>query len=153
MPEIIAEPAIVFVTGFALVFCVFAIVYRKITRVTRKLDAISQKFDRVVQHPELSKALNEFDQNLLNALVLMENNIVSALDLNAAKSNEAYAENPIQSSGLHTQAPALAEVTIDKKLQNAVAFAKSGYDAQYITGKLNLRPQLVHEIIELHRPN
>lgn len=153
MPEIIAEPAIVFVTGFALVFCVFAIMYRKITRVTRKLDAISQKFDRVVQHPELSKALNEFDQNLLNALVLMENNIVSALDLNAAKSNEAYAENPIQSSELHTQAPALAEVTIDKKLQNAVAFAKSGYDAQYITGKLNLRPQLVHEIIELHRPN
>lgn len=153
MPEIIADPAIVLVTGFALVFCVFVIMYRKITRVTRKLDAISQKFDRVVQHTELSKALNEFDQNLLNALVLMENNIVSAVDLNTAKSNEAHAENPIHSSGFHTQAPASAEVTIDKKLHNAVAFAKSGYDAQYIMGKLNLRPQLVNEIIELHRPN
>ena len=153
MPEIIADPDIVLVTGFALVFCVFVIMYRKITRVTRKLDAISQKFDRVVQHTELSKALNEFDQNLLNALVLMENNIVSAVDLNTAKSNEAHAENPIHSSGFHTQAPALAEVTIDKKLHNAVAFAKSGYDAQYIMGKLNLRPQLVNEIIELHRPN
>ena len=153
MPEIITEPNIVFVTGFALVFCIFAIMNRKMTRVTRKLDAISQKFDRVVQQTELSKALNEFDQNLLNALVLMENNIVSAVDLNTAKSNGAHAENSIHSSGVHTQAPASAEVTIDKKLHNAVAFAKSGYDAKYIMGKLNLRPQLVNEIIELHRPN
>ena len=153
MPEIITEPNIVFVTGFALVFCIFALMNRKMTRVTRKLDAISQKFDRVVQQTELSKALNEFDRNLLNALVLMENNIVSAVDLNTAKFNEAHAENSIHSSGLHTQAPALAEVTIDKKLHNAVAFAKSGYDAHYIMEKLNLRPQLVNEIIELHRPN
>ena len=153
MPESFTESTIVFVTGFALVFFVFAIMYRKITRVTRKLDAISQKFDQVVQHTELSKALNEFDQNLLNALVLMENNIVSAVDLNIAISNEAHAKNPIHSSGSHTQAPACAEMTIDKKLHNAVAFAKSGYDAHYIMGKLNLRPQLVNEIIELHRPN
>lgn len=153
MPESVTEPTIVLVTGFALVLCVFVIMNRKITRVTRKLDAISQKFDRGVQHTELSKALNEFDQNLLNALVLMENNIVAAVDLNAAKSNDSHPENLIHSSGSQAHAPACAELTIDKKLHNAVAFAKSGYDAQYIMGKLNLRPQLVNEIIELHRPN
>lgn len=153
MPESFTEPTIIFVTGLVLVVCVFVIMNRKVTQVTRKLDAITQKFDSIVQHTELSKALNEFDQNLLNALVLMENNIVSTVDLNTAKSSNAPVENLVYSPDIKNVAHAGTDVTIDKKLLNAVAFAKSGYDAQYIIGKLNLRPQLVSEIVELHRPN
>ena len=153
MPESFTEPTIIFVTGLVLVFCVFVIMNRKVTQVARKLDTITQKFDSIVQHTELRTALNEFDQNLLNALVLMENNIVSAVDLNTAKSSKAPVENPVYSPGIKNVARASTDVTIDKKLLNAVAFAKSGYDAQYIIGKLNLRPQLVSEIVELHRPN
>lgn len=142
--------------SLVLLFLLSAINLKKLSTIKKNNNQIFEKLTENVTHKELQVSLSKFEGAFINSLILMENNITSVVELETQKHenkdekvqlHERYLVDNIFKSSKSETLPA------NQKIDQAVNYAKNGFDSKFISEHLDLKQSLANEIVRFNQPN
>ena len=124
----------------------------KVTKLSRATSELKSNLTDVATNDDISLANKKLDTDLVNAMLLLENNMTQ-------RSEELLAEViELRTHLLKLRTPEpKAHVTgakdFDNKLDDVIAFSHEGISSEEISARLNLNHEFVQDIIQFNRQN
>jgi CO dehydrogenase/acetyl-CoA synthase alpha subunit len=146
-----------FVYGsLALLALVSAVNLKKLSTIKKRNTQILEQLTENVTLKEMQASLSKFESAFISSLVLMENNIISVVELESQKH-----QNKDEKIQLHdkdfvdniSKSPRAEAIPTNQKIDQAVKYAQNGFDSKFISEHLDLKQSLVNEIVRFNRPN
>lgn len=152
MPDIELPTLYIITASFLVLTLSVLLLTAKVGKLLRATSNLKNSLKDVARKDDLTLANKKLDTDLVNAMLLLENNMTQ-------RSEEILAEVIELRSTLskhHTQQPKLkvdGTPEFDNKLDDAIVFAREGVSSEEISARLNLKHEFVQDIIQLHRKN
>jgi CO dehydrogenase/acetyl-CoA synthase alpha subunit len=146
-----------FVYGsLALLALVSAVNLKKLSTIKKRNTQILEQLTENVTLKEMQASLSKFESAFISSLVLIENNIISVVELESQKH-----QNKDEKIQLHdkdfvdniSKSPRAEAIPTNQKIDQAVKYAQNGFDSKFISEHLDLKQSLVNEIVRFNRPN
>jgi len=146
-----------FVYGsLALLALVSAVNLKKLSTIKKRNTQILEQLTENVTLKEMQASLSKFESAFISSLVLIENNIISVVELESQKH-----QNKDEKIQLHdkdfvdniSKSPRAEAIPTNQKIDQAVKYAQHGFDSKFISEHLDLKQSLVNEIVRFNRPN
>ena len=134
-----------------LTLCVLLLAF-KVKKLLTSISELKVSLKVVATKDDLSLANKKLDTDLVNAMLLLENNmtqrseelLAEAIELRTALSKLRTSQHNIPVDGLHD---------FDNKLDDVIAFDLEGLSTKEISSRLNLKHEFVQDIIQFNRQN
>lgn len=134
-----------------LTLCVLLLAF-KMKKLLTSISELKVSLKVVATKDDISLANKKLDTDLVNAMLLLENNmtqrseelLAEAIDLRTALSKLRTSQHNIPVDGLHD---------FDNKLDDVIAFDLEGLSTKEISSRLNLKHEFVQDIIQFNRQN
>ena len=152
MPDIEFPTLYIIAASFLVLTLSVLLLTAKVGKLLRATANLKNSFKDVATKDYITLANKKLDTDLVNAMLLLENNMTQ-------RSEEILAEVIELRSTLtkhHMQQPRLqvdGTQEFDNKLDDAIVFAREGISSEEISARLNLKHEFVQDIIQLHRKN
>lgn len=152
MPDIELPTLYIISASFLVLTLSVLLLTAKVGKLLRATANLKNSFKDVATKDYITLANKKLDTDLVNAMLLLENNMTQ-------RSEEILAEVIELRSTLtkhHMQQPRLqvdATPEFDNKLDDAIVFAREGISSEEISARLNLKHEFVQDIIQFHRKN
>lgn len=124
----------------------------KVTKLSRATSELKNNLKDVATNGDISRANKKLDTDLVNAMLLLENNMTQ-------RSEELLAEViELRTQLLKLRKPGSAAHAngvkdFDHKLDDVIAFSHEGICSEEISARLNLNHEFVQDIIQFNRQN
>lgn len=152
MPNIDLPIFYLVAASFSILTLSVLLLTAKVTKLSRATSELKNNLKDVATNGDISLANKKLDTDLVNAMLLLENNMTQ-------RSEELLAEV----IGLRTHLLKLrtqeskAHVTgakdFDDKLDDVIAFSHQGISSEEISARLKLNHEFVQDIIQFNRQN
>ena len=135
----------------ALTICVLLLT-AKVKKLLRSTAELKNNLRNVATNDDISLANKKLDTDLVNAMLLLENNMTH-------RSEEILSEvielrtTLAKYQTLQPKLPVDGTKEFDKKLDDAIVFARKGVSSEEISARLNLKHEFVQDIIQFNRKN
>ena len=134
-----------------LTLCVLLLAF-KVKKLLTSMSELKVSLKVVATKDDISLANKKLDTDLVNAMLLLENNmtqrseelLAEAIELRTALSKLRTSQHNIPVDGLHD---------FDNKLDDVIAFDLEGLSTKEISSRLNLKHEFVQDIIQFNRQN
>ena len=134
-----------------LTLCVLLLAF-KVRKLLTSISELKVSLKVVATKDDISLANKKLDTDLVNAMLLLENNmtqrseelLAEAIELRTALSKLRTSQHNISVDGLHD---------FDNKLDDVIAFDLEGLSTKEISSRLNLKHEFVQDIIQFNRQN
>ena len=134
-----------------LTLCVLLLAF-KVKKLLISISELKVSLKVVATKDDISLANKKLDTDLVNAMLLLENNmtqrseelLAEAIELRSALSKLRTSQHNIPVDGLHD---------FDNKLDDVIAFDLEGLSTKEISSRLNLKHEFVQDIIQFNRQN
>ena len=134
-----------------LTLCVLLLAF-KVKKLLSSISELKVSLKVVATKDDISLANKKLDTDLVNAMLLLENNmtqrseelLAEAIELRTALSKMRTSQHNIPVDGLHD---------FDNKLDDVIAFDLEGLSTKEISSRLNLKHEFVQDIIQFNRQN
>lgn len=134
-----------------LTLCVLLLAF-KVKKLLTSISELKVSLKVVATKDDISLANKKLDTDLVNAMLLLENNmtqrseelLAEAIELRTALSKLRTSQHNIPVDGLHD---------FDNKLDDVIAFDLEGLSTKEISSRLNLKHEFVQDIIQFNRQN
>ena len=134
-----------------LTLCVLLLAF-KVKKLLTSISELKVSLKVVATKDDISLANKKLDTDLVNAMLLLENNmtqrseelLAEAIELRSALSKLRTSQHNIPVDGLHD---------FDNKLDAVIAFDLEGLSTKEISSRLNLKHEFVQDIIQFNRQN
>ena len=134
-----------------LTLCVLLLAF-KMKKLLTSISELKVSLKVVATKDDISLANKKLDTDLVNAMLLLENNmtqrseelLAEAIELRTALSKMRTSQHNIPVDGLHD---------FDNKLDDVIAFDLEGLSTKEISSRLNLKHEFVQDIIQFNRQN
>jgi len=134
-----------------LTLCVLLLAF-KVKKLLTSISELKVSLKVVATKDDISLANKKLDTDLVNAMLLLENNmtqrseelLAEAIELRTALSKLRTSQHNIPIDGLHD---------FDNKLDDVIAFDLEGLSTKEISSRLNLKHEFVQDIIQFNRQN
>ena len=134
-----------------LTLCVLLLAF-KMKKLLTSISELKVSLKVVATKDDISLANKKLDTDLVNAMLLLENNmtqrseelLAEAIELRTALSKLRTSQHNIPVDGLHD---------FDNKLDDVIAFDLEGLSTKEISSRLNLKHEFVQDIIQFNRQN
>ena len=134
-----------------LILCVLLLAF-KVKKLLTSISELKVSLKVVATKDDISLANKKLDTDLVNAMLLLENNmtqrseelLAEAIELRTALSKLRTSQHNIPVDGLHD---------FDNKLDDVIAFDLEGLSTKEISSRLNLKHEFVQDIIQFNRQN
>jgi len=134
-----------------LTLCVLLLAF-KVKKLLTSISELKVSLKVVATKDDISLANKKLDTDLVNAMLLLENNmtqrseelLAEAIELRTALSKLRTSQHNIPIDGLHD---------FDNKLDEVIAFDLEGLSTKEISSRLNLKHEFVQDIIQFNRQN
>ena len=142
--------------SLALLALVSAVNLKKLSTIKKINNQILEQLTENVTLKEMQASLSKFESAFISSLVLIENNIISVVELESQKH-----QNKDEKIQLHdkdfvdniSKSPRAEAIPTNQKIDQAVKYAQNGFDSKFISEHLDLKQSLVNEIVRFNRPN
>ena len=132
-----------------LTLCVLLLAF-KVKKLLTSISELKVSLKVVATKDDISLANKKLDTDLVNAMLLLENNmtqrseelLAEAIELRTALSKLRTSQHNIPIDGLHD---------FDNKLDDVIAFDLEGLSTKEISSRLNLKHEFVQDIIQFNR--
>jgi len=152
MPYIELPITILIAASFLiLTLCVLLLAY-KVKKLLNSISELKVSLKAAATNDDIRLANKKLDTDLVNAMLLLENNmtqrseelLAEVIELRTALSKFRTSQNNIPVNGFHD---------FDNKLDDVIAFAREGLSTKEISSRLNLKHEFVQDIIQFNRQN
>lgn len=134
-----------------LILCVLLLAF-KVKKLLTSISELKVSLKVVATKDDISLANKKLDTDLVNAMLLLENNmtqrseelLAEAIELRTALSKLRTSQHNIPVDRLHD---------FDNKLDDVIAFDLEGLSTKEISSRLNLKHEFVQDIIQFNRQN
>ena len=134
-----------------LTLCVLLLAY-KVKKLLNSISELKVSLKAVATNDDVRLANKKLDTDLVNAMLLLENNmtqrseelLAEVIELRTALSKFRTSQHNIPDNGFHD---------FDNKLDDVIAFALEGLSTKEISSRLNLKHEFVQDIIQFNRQN
>jgi len=134
-----------------LTLCVLLLAF-KVKKLLTSISELKVSLKVVATKDDISLANKKLDTDLVNAMLLLENNmtqrseelLAEAIEIRTALSKLRTSQHNIPVDGLHD---------FDNKLDDVIAFDLEGLSTKEISSRLNLKHEFVQDIIQFNRQN
>jgi uncharacterized membrane protein YdfJ with MMPL/SSD domain len=152
MPNIDLPIVYLVAASFSILTLSVLLLTARVTKLSRATSELKNNLKDVATTGDISLANKKLDTDLVNAMLLLENNMTQ-------RSEELLAEViELRTHLLKSRIPEpKAYVTeakdFDNKLDDVIAFTQEGISSEEISARLNLNHEFVQDIIQFNRRN
>ena len=152
MPNIDLPIVYLVAASFSILTLSVLLLTARVTKLSRATSELKNNLKDVATTGDISLANKKLDTDLVNAMLLLENNMTQ-------RSEELLAEViELRTHLLKLRIPEpKAYVTeakdFDNKLDDVIAFTQEGISSEEISARLNLNHEFVQDIIQFNRRN
>ena len=152
MPNIDLPIVYLVAASFSILTLSVLLLTARVTKLSRATSELKNNLKDVATTADISLANKKLDTDLVNAMLLLENNMTQ-------RSEELLAEViELRTHLLKLRIPEpKAYVTeakdFDNKLDDVIAFTQEGISSEEISARLNLNHEFVQDIIQFNRQN
>ena len=152
MPNIDLPIVYLVAASFSILTLSVLLLTARVTKLSRATSELKNNLKDVATTADISLANKKLDTDLVNAMLLLENNMTQ-------RSEELLAEViELRTRLLKLRIPEpKAYVTeakdFDNKLDDVIAFTQEGISSEEISARLNLNHEFVQDIIQFNRRN
>ena len=152
MPNIDLPIVYLVAASFSILTLSVLLLTARVTKLSRVTSELKNNLKDVATTADISLANKKLDTDLVNAMLLLENNMTQ-------RSEELLAEViELRTHLLKLRIPEpKAYVTeakdFDNKLDDVIAFTQEGISSEEISARLNLNHEFVQDIIQFNRRN
>ena len=152
MPNIDLPILFLVAASFAILTLSVLLLTAKVTKLSRATSELKNNLKDVATNGDISLANKKLDTDLVNAMLLLENNMTQ-------RSEELLAEvielrtHLLKLRTLEPKAYVHGAKDFDNKLDDVIAFSNEGISSEEISARLNLNYEFVQDIIQFSRQN
>ena len=152
MPNIDLSILYLVAASFSILTLSVLLLTAKVTKLLRATSELKNNLKDVATNGDISLANKKLDTDLVNAMLLLENNMTQRSEELLAEVIELRA----QLLKLRTPEPKAyvnGAKDFDNKLDDVIAFSHEGISSEEISASLNLNHEFVQDIIQFNRQN
>ena len=152
MPNIDLSILYLVAASFSILTLSVLLLTAKVTKLSRATSELKNNLKDVATNGDISLANKKLDTDLVNAMLLLENNMTQRSEELLAEVIELRA----QLLKLRTPEPKAyvnGAKEFDNKLDDVIAFSHEGISSEEISTRLNLNHEFVQDIIQFNRQN
>ena len=152
MPNIDLSILYLVAASFSILTLSVLLLTAKVTKLSRATSELKNNLKDVATNGDISLANKKLDTDLVNAMLLLENNMTQRSEELLAEVIELRA----QLLKLRTPEPKACvngAKDFDNKLDDVIAFSHQGISSEEISARLNLNHEFVQDIIQFNRQN
>ena len=152
MPNIDLPILYLVAASFSILTLSVLLLTGKVTKLSRATSELKNNLKDVATIGDISLANKKLDTDLVNAMLLLENNMTQ-------RSEELLAEviglrtHLLKSRTPESHAHVTGAKDFDNKLDDVIAFSHEGISSEEISARLNLNHEFVQDIIQFNRQN
>ena len=152
MPNIDLPILYLIAASFSVLTLSVLLLTTKVAKLSRATSELKNNLKDVATNGDISLANKKLDTDLVNAMLLLENNMTQRSEELLAEVIELRA----QLLKLRTPEPkayVYGAKEFDNKLDDVIAFSHEGISSEEISARLNLNHEFVQDIIQFNRQN
>ena len=152
MPNIDLPILYLVAASFSILTLSVLLLITKVAKLSRATSELKNNLKDVATNGDISRANEKLDTDLVNAMLLLENNMTQ-------RSEELLAELIELRTHLfklrtpETEANVTGAKEFDNKIDDVIAFSHDGICSEEISARLNLNHGFVQDILQLNRQN
>ena len=152
MPNIDLPIFYLVAASFSILTLSVLLLTAKVTKLSRATSELKNNLKDVATNGDISLANKKLDTDLVNAMLLLENNMTQ-------RSEELLAEvielrtHLLKLRTQESKAHVTGAKDFDDKLDDVIAFSHQGISSEEISARLKLNHEFVQDIIQFNRQN
>jgi len=152
MPNIDLPIFYLVAASFSILTLSVLLLTAKVTKLSRATSELKNNLKDVATNGDISLANKKLDTDLVNAMLLLENNMTQ-------RSEELLAEviglrtHLLKLRTQESKAHVIGAKDFDDKLDDVIAFSHDGISSEEISARLKLNHEFVQDIIQFNRQN
>ena len=152
MPDIDLPILYLIAASFSILTLSVLLLAAKVTKLSRATSELKNNLKDVATNGDISRANKKLDTDLVNAMLLLENNMTQRSEELLAEVIELRTQLlKLRKPGSAAHATGVKD--FDHKLDDVIAFSHEGISSEEISARLNLNHEFVQDIIQFNRQN
>jgi len=152
MPDIELPTFYLIAVSFSVLTMSVLLLTAKVAKLLRVTAELKNNLRDVATTDSINQANKKLDTDLVNTIFLLENNMTQRCEEILAEVIELRT-NIAKYQARQPKLPAYGTKEFDKKLEDAIVFAREGVSSQEISARLNLKHEFVQDIIQFNKKN
>lgn len=152
MPNIDLPILYLVAASFCILTLSVLLLTAKVAKLSRATSELKNNLKDVATNGDISLANKKLDTDLVNAMLLLENNMTQRSEELLAEVVE-FRTHLLKLRTLEPEASVTGAKDFDNKLDDVIAFSHEGIGSEEISARLNLNHEFVQDIIQLNRQN